>query len=402
MFQRKIYDQIKNWKNNSNGKTALLIEGARCVGKSTIVVAFAKQEYRSYIRIGFSNANQKIIDVFDDMSDLNFFFLSLQLYYDVELHERDSLIIFDDVQYCPKARQAIKVLVKDGRYDYIEIGSFISIKKNVQNILIPSEERKLTMHPMDYEEFLWATGHRSTVEILKTIYLHKPSLGENLHHQLMRQYQTYMFVGGMPQVVSEYIDTHNLRNVDDVKRDIIRLYEDDFLKIDNTERLSYIFQAIPSQLRSKAKGFQTKKVIKSYNVKDETLLSLIAELNESKVVNIAYQCSDPNDDLSTSKNLNQYKIYMADTGLLITLHFKDKDFLENILYAKLLKGTLPSNLGYIYENAVAQLSLQLGMNFSITLGVIRNKKGIIKLISYFLSKTSYARSPLHQQTAEII
>ena len=360
MFKRKIYSKIKEWKSSSDVKTALLIEGARRVGKSTVVEEFAKNEYATYILIDFSTASNTIKELFEDMSDLNYFFLQLQLQYHVELETRKSVIIFDEVQLCPKARQAIKALVKDGRYDYIETGSLISIKKNVKDILIPSEERKLQMHPMDYEEFLWALGDSTTMKLLKGVFKSKKSFGDQLNRKLLRDFRLYMLVGGMPQAVHEFITTNNFKKVDDVKRDIINLYEDDFRKIDSTGRLAMLFEAIPSQLNKNAKGFQTKKVLNSYKTTDTTILSLVSELKDSKVVSVAYHANNPDIGLSAYKDLNQFKLYMADTGLFVTLQFKDKDFTENIIYEKLLNDKLATNLGYLYENAVAQILTATG------------------------------------------
>lgn len=362
MFKRKIYPKIKEWKDASNGKTALLIEGARRVGKSTAVEEFAKNEYATYILIDFSTASNNIRELFDDMSDLNYFFLRLQLQYHVELVVRNSVIIFDEVQLCPKARQAIKTLVKDGRYDYIETGSLISIKKNVKDILIPSEERKIQMHPMDYEEFLWALNDTSTMNLLKGVFDTKKTFGDQINRKLMRDFRLYMLVGGMPQAVNEYITTNNFKKVDDVKRDIINLYEDDFRKIDTTGRLAMLFEAIPSQLNKNTRGFQTKKILNSYKITDTTILSLISELRDSKVVSVAYYSNNPDVGLSAYKDLNRYKLYMADTGLFVTLQFKDKDFTENIIYEKLLNDKLSTNLGYLYENAVAQILTAAGNN----------------------------------------
>lgn len=360
IFKRKIYNQLTRWKEEANGKSALLVEGARRVGKSTIVEEFAKKEYHSYILIDFSVVSSDILNLFDDLSNLNSFFSMLQFYFHIDLEIRNSLIIFDEVQLCPKARQSIKTLVKDGRYDYIETGSLVSIKKNVQNILIPSEERKITMHPMDYEEFLWALGDTTTFPLLKSFYDSKKSLGETLNRKLMKDFRLYMLIGGMPQAVETYLETYNFQKVDEVKRNIISLYEDDFRKIDPTGRLSLIFEAIPSQLNKNSKGFQIKKVINSYDSSNNTLLSLISELKDSKVVNLAYHANDPNVGLSAYKDLNTYKIYMADTGLFVTMQFKDKDFTENIIYEKLLHNTLSSNLGYLYENVVAQILVSSG------------------------------------------
>lgn len=358
MFKRKIYDRLVQWKKESQGRTALLIEGARRVGKSTVVEEFGKNEYESYILIDFSIASQAIKELFYDLSDLNFFFLQLQLNCRKDLVRRKSLIIFDEVQLFPLARQAIKALVKDGRYDYIETGSLISIRKNVKDILIPSEERKISMYPMDYEEFLWATGDRSTVNLLKNIFEQKKPLGEKLNRKLMRDFRLYMLVGGMPQAVHEYLQTNNFRMVDAVKRDILNLYEDDFRKIDGTGRISMLFDAIPAQLNKNASRYQVSSVLA--NERADSILELIAEMKDSKTVITAYHANDPNAGMSNHKDLGKFKLFLADTGLFTTLVFKDKDFTENIIYEKLLSDKLSANLGYLYENAVAQMLTAAG------------------------------------------
>ena len=331
-----------------------IIEGARRIGKSTVVEDFAKKNYKSYILIDFSIASKAIKELFEDMSDLNYFFIQLKLLTHTALYERESLIIFDEVQLCPLARQAIKVLVKDHRYDYIETGSLISIKKNVEKILIPSEETRLSMYPMDYEEFLWALGEEDSVSLLNEVYKTARPIGEKINRVLMRKFRLYMLVGGMPQAVDTYIRKNDFKAVDDVKRDIINLYEDDFKKIDSSGRLAMMFEAIPSQLNKNKTSYKIQSVIGSYTKSDEYLLSLISELNDSKVVNIAYHSNDPRVDLSATKDLSTYKVYMGDTGLFVTLLFKNRDFTENIIYEKLLSDKLPVNLGYLYENAVAQ------------------------------------------------
>ena len=330
MFKRKIYDKLLQWKKNSDGKTALLIEGARRIGKSTIVESFGRNEYKSYIIIDFSIVSKNIRELFEDISDLNYLFLQLQLQYKVDLYERESLIIFDEVQLCPRARQAIKSLVKDHRYDYIETGSLISIKKNVQDILIPSEERKLNMYPMDYEEFLWALNDETTIPLIHKLFDSQKPFGEEINRKLMRDFRLYMLVGGMPQAVDEYIKTNNFRKVDDVKRDILNLYEDDLKKIDATGKISMLFDAIPAQLNKNASRYQVSSVLT--NNRADNTLELIAELKDSKTVLVS-----------------------CDTGLFTTLMFKDKDFTENIIYEKLLNDKLGTNLGYLYENVVAQL-----------------------------------------------
>ncbi len=355
-FKRKIYDKIKQWKDTSNGKTALLIEGARRVGKSTVVEEFAKNEYDSYILIDFSNVNSKVTELFNDIHNLNYFFSMLQLYFAVDLVERKSLIIFDEVQLYPKARQAIKHLVEDGRYDYIETGSLISLKKNVQDILIPSEERNINMHPMDFEEFLWALGQKNTYNILKEMYMsNKNNINDSVHQVMMKTFRLYMLIGGMPQAIDEYLNTYNFKNVDMVKRDIIKLYENDLAKIDPTGRLKTLFEAIPSQLNKNTKGYQMGKILNSYNLSEDTTSTLISELKESKIVNVAYRTNDPNIDLSAYINLDDFKLYLLDTGLFVTLQFKNQEFTQNTIYEKLLTNNLPVNLGYLYENVVAQI-----------------------------------------------
>lgn len=352
LFKRKIYDKLLNWKKSSKGRTALLIEGARRVGKSTIVKEFAKNEYKSFILIDFAFAPKQVKTLFEDLHDLNYFFLQLQLQYGVDLYERDSLIIFDEVQFNPLARQAIKMLVEDGRYDYIETGSLISINKNVKDILIPSEERKIEMFPMDFEEFLWATGDESTNNLLKTAYEKKISLGDAQNRNILRKFRIYMLVGGMPQVVKSYVESNNFRIVDEIKRDIINLYIEDFYKIDPSGKISTLFEAIPAELSRNSSRYQVSSVIENHRA--ETILQEISELRASKTVLIAYNADDPNVGISTNLNLDKFKLYLADTGLMVTLMFKDKDFTENIIYKQLLSGKLKKNLGMLYENIVAQ------------------------------------------------
>ena len=353
MFRRKIYDKLLEWKTESDGRTALLIEGARRVGKSTVVEEFAKNEYESYILIDFSRASKAVKELFEDISDLDYLFLQLQLQYKVDLHERRSLIIFDEVQQCPLARQAIKALVADHRYDYVETGSLISIKRNVKDILIPSEERKISMYPMDHEEFLWAVGDITTIPLLKKVFDSGKPVGAQIHRKLMRDFRLYMLVGGMPQAVNEYIETNNFRKVDQIKRDILNLYEDDFKKIDPTGRLSSLFDAIPAQLNKNASRYQVSSVLNGERA--ENILESIAELKDSKTVLVSYHANDPNAGMSNNKDLGKFKLFLSDTGLFTALMFKDRDFTENIIYEKLLNDKLSANLGYLYENAVAQI-----------------------------------------------
>ena len=359
IFKRKLYDKLLDWKTNRKGKTAVMIEGARRVGKSTLAKQFAENEYESYVLIDFSIASKDIIKLFDYINDLEYFFMQLQFRLGVSLIEHKSLIIFDEVQKCPKARQAIKHLVADGRYDYIETGSLISIHKNVKDIVIPSEEEKMILNPMDYEEFKWAQDDTVSYPQLKILFDKKIAIGDAVTRKLMRDFRIYMVVGGMPQAVSEYIDSHNLQEVDRVKRSIIQLYEDDFYKIDPSGRISSLFDAIPAQLNSNASRYQTASVIGD-NAGTEEVLQLISELRESRTINMAYHANDPGVGMSLSMDVSKYKMYVADTGLFITLAFKDKDFTENIIYQKLMSDKLDANLGYVYENMVAQMITAAG------------------------------------------
>lgn len=352
-FKRKIYDKFLEWKKNSDGKTALLVEGARRIGKSTIVEEFAKNEYESYILIDFTKASKEVLNLFDDISDLNYIFLRLQLIYHKELHERKSLIIFDEVQFCPKARQAIKHLVADHRYDYMETGSLISIRKNVKDILIPSEERQVQMYPMDFEEFKWALGDTVTIKLLRESFEKYQPLGDDLNRRMMRDFRLYMLVGGMPKAVSTYIETNNMRLVDEEKRDILRLYESDFMKIDTTGKAAMLFKSIPSQLEKNASRYQVSSVLE--NQRNSTVLELISEMESSKTVLVSYKSDDPNAGLTRTKDLENFKLFVCDTGLFTTMLFMDKDFTDNIIYEKLLSDKLSVNLGYLYENVVAQI-----------------------------------------------
>ncbi len=352
LFKRKIYDKLLHWKEEAAGRTALLIEGPRRVGKSTVAEEFGRREYKSFLLIDFSTCSLAVKKLFDDLSDLNYIFLQLQLEYHVQLHERESLLIFDEVQLCPKARQAIKALVKDHRYDYIETGSLISIRKNVQDILIPSEEQRVYMFPMDFEEFLWAQGDETTVPLLAALFASKRPLGD-AHRKLMRSFRLYMLVGGMPQAVEAYLSSNNFQVVDQVKRNILSLYEDDFRKIDATGRLSLLFDAIPAQLSKNASRYQVSALFPQNRV--DSMLPLLSELIDSRTVLCAYHVNEPGPGMAATKDLTRFKLFLADTGLFVTLAFKDKDFTENELYKKLLSDKLPANLGYLYENITAQV-----------------------------------------------
>ena len=353
IFKRKIYNELLQWKRTDEGRTAVLIQGARRVGKSTIAEEFATNEYETHILVDFAACSTEIRDLFNDVSDLNRIFMRLQLEYGVELKERKSVIIFDEVQLAPKARQAIKYLVKDGRYDYIETGSLISIRKNVKDILIPSEEVKLHMFPMDYEEFRWALGDTTTIRLLQGCFHDKTSLGDATNRKLMRDFRLYMLVGGMPQAVVVYLETNNLEKVDSVKRSIITLYEDDFNKIDPTGNASKIFRQIPAQLTSNANRYLAWSA--TDGTRNSALAEILSEIRESMVVNMAYHANDPSAGMALHQDPNKYKMFAGDTGLFVTLAFWDSKFTDNTIYHKLLADKLSTDLGYVYENVVAQM-----------------------------------------------
>lgn len=351
MFKRKVYEKLLNWKKEWNGKYACLLEGARRVGKTTIAEEFARNEYESYILIDFSIASKEIRDIFDDISKLDRFFLRLQMETGVELIERKSVIIFDEIQLFPKARQAIKHLVKDGRYDYIETGSLISIKKNVKDILIPSEEHKINVYPMDYEEFLWATGGNPNV--INLAYKSNMEMGNTANRNAMRDFRIYMAVGGMPQAVERYIETNSFESVDKVKREILNLYYDDLKKIDASGRITDMYKSVPGQLASKKKHYViTAATGKQKTRKDEERLF---ELIDSGLVLPCYNVTNPSISLSQTKEMDCFKLYLSDIGLFTTLLFNDSENGREDIYRKLLCDKLPADLGYLYENVVAQM-----------------------------------------------
>ena len=353
IFKRKIYDELLQWKRTDEGRTAVLIQGARRVGKSTIAKEFAENEYETHILVDFAACSAEIRELFNDVSDLNRIFMRLQLEYSVELKERKSVIIFDEVQLAPKARQAIKYLVKDGRYDYMETGSLISIRKNVRDILIPSEEVKLRMFPMDYEEFRWALGDTATIRLLQGCFHGRTSMGDATNRKLMRDFRLYMLVGGMPQAVAAYLETNNLEKVDSVKRSIITLYEDDFNKIDPTGNASKMFRQIPAQLTNNANRYLAWSA--TDGTRNSVLAEIISEIKESMVVNMAYHANDPSAGMALHQDPNKYKMFTGDTGLFVTLAFWDRKFTDNTIYHKLLSDKLSTDLGYVYENVVAQM-----------------------------------------------
>ena len=360
VFRRKIYDEMVEWKVNRSNRYALLIKGARRVGKSTIAEEFARKEFKTYILIDFAHTSKEIIELFDDTYNLDFFFLQLQQLTGVRLYENESVIIFDEVQLLPKARQAIKYLVADGRYKYIETGSLLSIKKNTKDILIPSEEHKVSLYPMDFEEFLWAIGDEITADTIKILLKSKRIAGNMMHRNMMRIFRLYMLIGGMPQSVETYLEHNNLQIVDEVKREIVDLYEEDFTKIDGTGLAGDIYDAIPSNLSRNVSRYvlaNAREGTRSRQVRE-----LIPDLLSSYTVNIAYHANNPGVGMALEKDAGRYKLFTSDVGLFVTLAFKDKIYTENIIYNKLLSDKLEVNLGYVFENAVAQMLTANGNN----------------------------------------
>ena len=367
IFARKIYREILEWKENRSDKYALLVKGARRVGKSTIVEEFAKKEFKSYIMIDFAHVSKDIKDLFEDTYDLDFFFLQLQQLSGTKLYEKESVIIFDEVQLLPKARQAIKYLVADGRYKYIETGSLLSIKKNTKDILIPSEEHKISMYPMDFEEFLWAIGDEVSIETIKILLEKKRSAGNAIHRNLMRIFRLYMLIGGMPQAVETYLEKNNLQAVDEIKREIVDLYEEDFTKIDASGLAGDIYDAIPANLSSNASRYILSNAREG--TRSERVRDLLPDILSSYTVNIAYHANNPAVGMALEKDVGKYKLFTSDVGLFVTLAFRDKNYVENIIYNKLLSDKLEANLGYVYENAVAQMLVAKGNNlFYYTMG----------------------------------
>ncbi len=356
MLKRKIYDDLLSWKHKNNGQTALLIDGAHSVGKSYIVEYFARQEYRTHIMIDFGNAPQDILDLFSyESSDLDLFFAKLSAFYSTMLHKRDSLIVFDEVQQFPRARQLIKYLVADGRYDFIETGSLIRLKKNTENIIIPSEEEHIEMFPMDFEEFLWAMGDEATVPLIRKCFEAKTPIGQTLHRKIMNDFRQYVLVGGMPQSILAYQNEKDFEGADEAKRRILRLYREDVSKFaaGYEEKVYAVFDGIPGQLSKKEKKYTLSSINK--NARFRTYEDSFIWLNESMVINACFNATDPNVGLGLSADHATQKCYMADTGLLVTHTFMDTAFTDNELYKAILFDKLDINEGMIMENAVAQM-----------------------------------------------
>ena len=357
IFRRKAYDVLRDWKDRSNGSTAMLIEGSRRVGKSTLAKSFGDREYSVCVVIDFSKASPRLKDLFDDLEDIDALLRGLQLHTKRIFKERDTLIVFDEVQRFPRARESIKALVQDGRYDYIETGSLISIKKNVENILIPSEEESFILHPMDFEEFLWANGNE-TFGLLEGVFRDRKGLDDSIHSVMMKRYMEYIAVGGMPQAVEAFVNGKSYQEIDRVKRNIIKLYMDDFRKIDSSGMIGRYYSNIPSELSRETMRYRTTNIDESVGPNREK--ELFAELEDSKTVIVNRHVNDPRVGMSMTLDPDFFKMYLEDTGLFVTLCFMDKDISDNIIYEHLVSGKLPANLGYVFENAVAQALVAAG------------------------------------------
>ena len=387
-LRRKIYTELLKWKEEAPGRTALLIDGARRVGKSYIVENFAKQEYKSYIIIDFNRVNQEVTELFENyLNDLDLFFMYLSNYYNVKLYERDTLIIFDEVQLFPRARAAIKYLVADGRYDYIETGSLMSIKKNVKDIVIPSEERHLRMYPLDFEEFLWALDNESLMDFIKVFFEKKKPLGAALHRKAMDYFRQYMIVGGMPQAVERYVETKDFERVDRVKRDILELYRADIVKHAQgyEMKVEQIFDDIPAQLQKHDKKFKLSSLKKEARFRDYE--DAIFWLSDAMIVNVCYNSTAPNIGLKLNMDRVTMKCYMADTGLLISHAFDENGIVSEEIYKKLLFDKLEVNKGMIMENIVAQMLVASGHKLYFYNNPSRDDASLRMEIDFLIAKS---------------
>ncbi len=355
MFKRKIYSDILKWKEESEGTSALLIEGARRIGKSTVVEEFARNEYKDYVIIDFSIAEQALKDNFDNIGNIDTFFRNFFLIVGKTLPQRESVIVFDEVQFFPKARQAIKHLVKDGRFDYIETGSLISINKNVKDILIPSEEESMQMYPMDFEEFLWAIGNNVYADVIRDAFINRKPLGADNHRRIMQTFRNYMAVGGMPQAVSAYVDGKDFAYIDRVKRNILKLYIKDLQKHDedDSDRAGAVFKSLPEQLSNHNHIFKMSTV--DANARTRNCKSAIDFLDQSMIVNNCINVTQPEVALELYADRSRFKMFMGDTGLLVTYILQNSKEAPEKLYRSLVLDDIDINQGMIFENMVAQM-----------------------------------------------
>lgn len=393
-MRRKVMDALKEWKESADGKSAALIVGARRIGKSFIAEEFAKQNYKSYLLIDFTKASDQLKEIFlHQADDFNTFFTLLQTLYGQTFYERDTVLIFDEVQSFPRARELIKHLVADGRYDYIETGSLMSIRKNVKDILIPSEEHEIKMHPMDFEEFLWALGEENTMGGVRFAYENKKSLGQAVHRKMMTLFRQYLIIGGMPEAVQEYASSRNFKKADDIKRSILNLYRNDIEKHGERDvlRIKQIYDLVPAQLSNANKRFMFSEISDSARYREyENALLWLAE---AKIVNICFNTTEPTVGLMTRMDISAFKCYQSDTGLLVSQAFSAKDLAREEIYKKMLFDKLEFNNGMIMENAVAQMLVASGhdlyyysetedrmeIDFLLTKNKLTSRKNIIPI-----------------------
>ncbi len=388
VVKRKIYDTLLDWKTTSRGDTALLIDGARRVGKSYIAEDFAKENYKSYILVDFNKVNQDVCNLFMNyLDDLDTLFMYLSGYYNIKLYERESVIIFDEVQMFPKARAAIKYLVADGRYDYIETGSLMSIRKNVKDITIPSEERHIRMYPMDFEEFLWAMDNEILMPVIRDMFEKKKPMGQMLHRKAMDYFRQYMIVGGMPQAVKKYVETRDFEAVDTIKRNILTLYREDIVKHSDGNELEIeaIFDEIPAQLSKHEKKFKLRDIKASARMREYK--QPFYWLDDAMIVNTCYNSSEPNIGLKLNMERKTLKCYMADTGLLISHAFDENGIVSEEIYKKLLFDKLSVNSGMLMENIVAQMLTAAGHKLYFFSKASRDKAEDRMEIDFLISKS---------------
>ena len=403
-FKRKIYKKFLIWKNEIQGKKALLLEGARRIGKSTVAEAFAKNEYKSYILIDFNKASKKVKDSFDDMNNLDLFFQTLSIEYGVKLFPRESIIIFDEIQKFPRAREAIKYLVQDGRFDFIETGSLISIRENVEDITVPSEERKIKMYPLDFEEFAAAVGKEILLDYIKDCWQKKIPLDQTFHAQAMHLFREYLLVGGMPQSVVAYVESHgDFEAADTEKRDILDLYRDDIKKSAKryNSKVSAIFENVPAFLSTHEKKIVLREIDKNgiFSRYDEPLFWL----EDSMICNLCYRCNDPCVGFALNKNESAVKCYMGDTGLLVSLAFSENEIVSEQLYKSIMNGKLSLNEGMIYENAIAQMLTASGrkLYFYTQYNEAKHRNDIeIDFLLSNESKTNFKIHPMEVKSAK--
>lgn len=387
-MKRKIMQKLLNWKEKSSGKTALLIEGARRVGKSYIAEVFAKENYKSYILIDFNQAGKDVHALFDNyLRDLDVFFMYLSAIYGVTLYPGESLIIFDEVQLFPRARAAIKFLVADGRFHYLETGSLVSIHENVDDIVIPSEERHIKMYPLDFEEFLWAMSEEQLSNVIRMNYESKREMGQVLHRKCMTLLRQYIIVGGMPQAVQTYVTTKNFEETDAIKRDILFLYRQDIVKHAKgyERKVTSIFDEIPEQLSKHEKKFVLSSLGKGSKYRDYE--SSFLWLEDSMICNICYNSTEPSIGIKLNRDRTTMKMYMGDTGLLISHAFDESSLVKEEVYKKLLLGKLEINEGMIFENIVAQMLTASGYKLYFYSNASRDDKNNRMEIDFLLTKS---------------